>query len=97
MQEVDFTRPSSEDFEDWQDMEHDAAWFGLCETVLACNTGDVSNTDARLFDLTQRGEVCENDLCMAFDFFAEVARGEVEVDEDFKARVEALLNVYKSA
>ncbi len=85
-----------DDGDGWGDDQHDAWLSSLSETVLACYTGDVNSTDARMFDLTKRGEVCENDLTIAFDFFAEVARGEVEVDADFKVRVEALLNLYKS-
>lgn len=85
-----------DDGEGWGDEQYDA-WLGsLCETILACyREGNLNLTDVLIFDLTKRGEVCENDLTIAFDFFAEVARGEVEVDADFKARVESLLNLYK--
>jgi hypothetical protein len=95
MQEVDFTRPGPEDFEDWSDMEHDGWLDAACEAVLECLVeGDVESTDLNIMALKNRG-YCENDVTIVFDYLCSVADGEEEVFPSFKERVVHFLSLYR--
>ena len=99
MQEVDFTRPSSEDFEDWQDMEHDDWFHGMVEDILACYTGEAASTDAGILALSEKYSM--GDISNAFEYFSTV-KDEVPDPEDitaeyleYREKVVNLLNLFK--
>jgi hypothetical protein len=98
MQEVDFTRPSSEDFEDWADMEHDAWFYALVEDILACyREGDTDATEASILALSEGGKHSLGDISNVFEYFATVANDESIEDPEFKEKVINLLNLFKPA
>jgi len=101
MQEVDFTRPSSEDFEDWQDLEYEAWFYALAGDILDCYVeGDATATDAKILALSESGKHSMGDISNCFEYFETVAGDDHIADPEllsFRERVTDLLNLFKPA
>ena len=98
MQEIDFTLPIAEDFEDWQDLEYEAWFYAMVEDILACyREGDTAATEASILALSESGKHSLGDINNAFEFFATVASEESVEEPEFKERVINLLNLFKPA
>ena len=98
MQEVDFTRPSSEDFEDWEDIMHDDWFYTMVEDILACyREGDTDATEASILALSESGKHSMGDINNAFEYFATVANDDSIEEPEFRERVVNLLNLFKPA
>jgi len=97
--DLDFTRPSAEDFEDWADQEHDYYFSIMVDAILDCYCeGDVAATDGKILALSTSGTYSMGDVNNAFEYFATVAKDESIGDPEllsFKERVTDLLNLYR--
>ena len=98
--ETDFTHPSSEDFEDWADQEHDYYFSVMVDAILDCYVeGDTAATDGKILALSESGIYSMGDINNAFEYFATVAKDDNIGDPEllsFKERVIDMLNLFKT-
>jgi hypothetical protein len=84
-----------DDGEDWGDDLHDRWLYAACESVLSCyRDGDRAATVEAVEEFFANSSYCENDQCIIFEFLFDVAKGNVECEEEFKNRVITFRSLY---